>query len=459
MTRKMDRPNVLFIMSDQHRYDYLETDENAPTVLRTPSLRRLAERGVSFRNCTVNAPVCAPSRIALASGLQPSRVGAVDNGSFLPSTVPTYYQQLRDHGYHVGCVGKLDLAKPDGYNGRYGDRPRTYSWGFTHPEECEGKMHAGSSPIPIGPYTHYLEEKRLLRAFHEDYRKRSSSGWIKNASHDSVLSTEDFADVYIGRRATEFIELIPYDFPWHLFVSFVGPHDPFDPPTEYGDKYRDAETPAIIADNMDRKPDWVKRRVIDISPEEMAITRRQYCAAIELIDNQIGEILHALEKRGMLDNTYIIYSSDHGEMLGDHGLYTKSVAYEASLRVPLIAAGPDIEGNRISGSLVELIDLNPTICELVGVPVLPSIDAKSIVPVLHGKTETHRTEAVSALRNFRCIRTTTHKLIENYNDVTELYDLENDPSELHNIATSEQEIVRVLSGRLGRRFRSELGAA
>ena len=133
--------------------------ENAPTALNTPNLRRLAEAGVSFPNCTVNAPVCAPSRIALASGLQPSRVGAVDNGSFLPTTVPTYYQQLRDHGYRVGCVGKLDLAKPDGYNGRYGDRPRTYSWGFTHPEECEGKMHAGSSATPIGPYTHYLQEK------------------------------------------------------------------------------------------------------------------------------------------------------------------------------------------------------------------------------------------------------------------------------------------------------------
>lgn len=90
------KPNVLFIMADQHRYDYLETAENAPTALNTPNLRRLAEHGVSFPNCTTNAPVCAPSRIALASGLQPSRIGAVDNGSFLPPTVPTYYQQLRD---------------------------------------------------------------------------------------------------------------------------------------------------------------------------------------------------------------------------------------------------------------------------------------------------------------------------------------------------------------------------
>jgi len=104
-----------------------------------------------------------------------------------------------------------------------------------------------------------------------------------------------------------------------------------------------------------------------------------------------------------------------------------------------------------------LIDLNPTICELAGVPVLPRIDARSIAPVLRGETETHRTETVSALRNFRCIRTATHKLIENYSDVTELYDLENDPCELHNIAESERQIAQTLRGRLGRRFGSELG--
>ena len=152
--------------------------------------------------------------------------------------------------------------------------------------------------------------------------------------------------------------------------------------------------PAIAAD-MEGKPEWVKRRVVDMSPEEITLTRQQYCAATELIDDQIGEMLRALEHRGMLDNTYIIYSSDHGEMLGDHGLYTKSVAYEASLRVPLVVAGPGIAGNQISERLVELIDLNPTICDFAGVPVLPRIDAKSIAPILRGETETHRTETVS----------------------------------------------------------------
>ena len=453
MNRKTDKPNVLFIMSDQHRYDYIETHDKAPKALKTPNLRRLTEMGVNFPNCTVNAPVCAPSRIGLASGIQPSRLGSLGNGSFYPTAIPTYYQQLRDHGYRVGCVGKLDLAKPDGYNGRYGDRPRAYGWGFTHPEECEGKMHAGRSATPIGPYTNYLQEKGLLEKFYQDYRnRRSSGGWIKNGSYDSVLETEDFEDTYIGRRSTEFIENIPDDFPWHLFVSFVGPHDPFDPPTEYGDKYRNAEMPAPITDNMDGKPEWVKKRTVNISPEEVKVTRQQYCAATELIDNQIGNMLRALEERGMLENTYIIYSSDHGEMLGDHGLYTKSLAYEASLRVPLIVAGPGIEGNRVSNELVELIDINPSICELVGVPVLENIDGQSIGPVVRGETETHRSETVSRLGSFTCIRTQTHKLIESSDGFMELYNLQDDPDELHNIAESEKELVEELTSVMNSRY-------
>ena len=337
--------------------------------------------------------------------------------------------------------------------GRYGDRPRAYNWGFTHPEECEGKMHAGKSATPIGPYTHYLQNKGLLEKFHQDYRNRSSSGgWIKNGSYDSVLPTEDFEDSYIGRRSTEFIENIPDDFPWHLFVSFVGPHDPFDPPTEYGDKYRHADMPTPILDDMDGKPEWVKKRTVNVTLEEIAVTRQQYCAATELIDDQIGNMLRALEERGMLENTYIIYSSDHGEMLGDHGLYTKSLAYEASLRVPLIVAGPGIEANRISNGLVELIDLNPTICELAGVPVLENIDGRSIAPVLRDETVTHRTETVSRLANFSCIRTQTHKLIDSRDGFVELYNLEDDPDELHNIADTEQTLVEELRSLMESRY-------
>jgi choline-sulfatase len=445
------RPNILFIMSDQHRYDYMNCAGSG--FIRTPNLDRLAGRGVRFSHCCTNAPVCAPARIGLATGLQPSRLGSLDNQSFLPRSATTYYQRLRDAGYRVGCVGKLDLAKPDGYNGRCGDRPCVFGWGFTHPEEVEGKMHAGKSPTPRGPYGLMLEAKGLYEKFHRDYELRSSKGWRIGASHDSVLPTEDFADSYVGRRAAEWIERVPDDFPWHYFVSFVGPHDPFDPPTEYADRYRDAEVPPPIDAEMSGKPGWVQRRREPGTAEQIAETRRQYCASTELIDCQIGRILEALESRGFAENTYVIYSSDHGEMLADHGLYHKSCAYEAALRVPLIAAGPGIEGGRTSAALVELGDLNPTICELAGLPAQERIDARSFVPVLRGRSEEHREDCVAALRGFRCIRTSRHKYIENYGDVPELYDLAEDPRELVNVAEDEPELCRELSGRMRERYK------
>jgi choline-sulfatase len=349
-------------------------------------------------------------------------------------------------------VGKLDLAKPDSYNGRNGDRPRVYGWGFTHPVECEGKMHAGMNDEPRGPYGFWLQERGLYDAFRADYKQRAARGWIKEASHDSVLPADAFEDAYIGQRSVEWIETIPDDYPWHLFVSFVGPHDPFDPPSEYSDRYRHAEMPPPIESSRSSKPDWVNNRRVDMTAEEVAHTRRQYCGATELIDDQVGAIIDAVARRGMMDNTYIIFASDHGEMLGDHGLYTKSLPYEASIRVPLIVTGPGINGRHTSDALVELIDVNPTICSLAGLPPQDGIDARSFGDILLNDVQTHREEAVSAIRNFRLIRTQDYKLIQHENDITELYDLRNDPDELHSVSKDHPEVVRDLQSRLGSRF-------
>lgn len=445
------RPNILFIMADQHRFDYLGCA--GANWVRTPNLDALAARGVRFSHCCTNSPICAASRIALATGLYPTRTGAMDNQGFLPIGRKTYYQRLRDYGYRVACVGKLDLAKPEGYNGRYGDRPIAYSWGFTHPEECEGKGHAGQSTTPIGPYTNFLMERGLLEAFHKDYRSRGSASNLTQAPHDSVLPADAFEDVYIGRRAAEWIDKIPDDFPWHMFVSFVGPHDPFDPPTEYADRYRNAKMPPAIIDPLEGKPHCVQKRSRQYDPELVAITRRQYCAAIECIDDQIGEILKSLERRGLTERTHIIFASDHGEMLGDHGMYTKHIAYESSLRVPLLVCGPGIEGGRVTDTLVELIDVNATICDMAGLPALADVDARSFSDVLHGRRETHRGDIVSEERIYRSIRTDRYKYIWNYNDRDELYDLRDDPHELRNLVDHRPDLVRELSKRMAQRFK------
>lgn len=447
----MDNPNVLLIMADQQRFDYL--GYMGADFVSTPNLDRLAARGTVFTHCCTNAPICAPARIGLATGMDPWRLGSLGNGSFLPRSSTTYYQRLRDYGYRVGCVGKLDLAKPDQYNGRYGDRPCCYTWGFTHPEECEGKMHAGSSATPIGPYTHWLEDRGELKSFHEDYTARQKEGWFK-ALHDSVLPNEAFEDAYIGTRAADWISKVPDDFPWHYFVSFVGPHDPFDAPKAYADNYRNADMPAPLLPTPDGKSAEYANRQCNMGLEQINKARQMYCAAIELIDDKIGEILDALDNRGMTDNTVIIFTSDHGEMLGDHGLFTKGVGYEQALRVPLLMAGPGVPEGKRSDTLVELNDVNPSICEAAGLPPQESIDAKSLYPYLRGDVDEHRDQAFSCLDNFKCLRTKTHKVILSRNDrmCVELYDLVNDPNETTNVRDRKKDVCGPLRSRIQQRL-------
>jgi len=450
MSDSLPRLNILFLMADQHRHDYYGAA--GATWVDTPNLDRLAASGTRFTQCTVNSPVCAASRIALATGLQPGHLGATDNERFLPASVPTYYQRLRDHGYHVGLVGKADLAKPATENGRHGDRPVLYSYGFTRPVECEGKMHAAKAEQPRGPYGHWLQEKGLFEEFRDDYRRRAKLGYAE-AAEDSVLETEAFEDSYIGRRACEWLRDASPDHPWHLFVSFVGPHDPFDPPTEYADRYRRREMPeAIPMADDDRPRRYEARGNRDRDKSLIRTTRRQYCASMELIDDQIGRILDTLEETGQRENTIILYASDHGEMLGDHGHYTKGVPYEASIRVPLIVSGPGLPAGEVSDALVELIDLNPTICDLANVPPLQNIDAISFLPLMQGQTTSHRSETLSEMRGFFCLRTDRYKLVQNINDCLELYDLEKDPDEQTNIAERNPDLMGEIKQRLKHRF-------
>jgi choline-sulfatase len=455
------QPNVLFIMTDQQRFDYLGC--MGADFLRTPHIDGIAERGIKFNYCCTTAPICAPARIALATGLLPNRLGALENEVYLPiNNISTYYQRLRDHGYQVGCVGKLDLAKPDTYNGKNGNRPCAYTIGFTMPLECEGKEHAYSSKV-IGPYTAYLEEKGLLdklwdaKKGHKQIKNHKiikSKAQYDLATADYCLDAEDYEDAFIGRKAVDWLENITDEYPWHLFVSFVGPHYPYDPPTSYADQYRHQKVPLPIKDDMSGKPLWIKGRAGASYPndEEILVSRRQYCASISLIDDQVGRILATLEGRGMLDNTYIIFASDHGDMMGDHNLYSKQVAYEASLRVPLMVAGPNIAPGRESDALIELSDLNPTICELAGLPPQHDIDARSFGRLLFETTKRHRKNTVCFNLNFRAIRTRDYKFINNYNDLPELYDLNHDPQELCNIADQHPAIVRELTQALRSRY-------
>ena len=237
----------------------------------------------------------------------------------------------------MGCVGKLDLAKPDPYNGRYGDRPRTFAWGFTHPCECEGKMHAGQGfrhpKGPLGPSTSTYRRKAFFRnSAMTTTLAKPSTGHTRGVG-TPCWKRRTGRIATSGLRAAEWIRNIPDDFPWHDFVSFVGPHDPFDPPKEYAYCCARCAGAGSYRRQTRRPTEGLALPSAKTTPRLSPCTVRQYYAEIECLDDQIGLILDALEARGKMDNTYVIFTSDHGEMLGDHGS-TRKARDQGSMAVP-----------------------------------------------------------------------------------------------------------------------------
>ncbi len=449
-------PNILMIMSDQHRADWMGCV--GAEWVKTPNLDALAARGVRFTNAVCNSPVCAPSRAALASGLRCSDVGVLGNNDLYPYNVPTYYQALRLAGYRIGCVGKTDLHKRDHWEGRNGDRPLMYHLGFTDPTETEGKQSAARDwGEPVCPYQHYLTDNGLFETFVNDYGERGRHPACYAA--DSALPLHAFHDDFIGRIAAEFLENVSDESPWHYFVSFVGPHNPWDPPKEYGDMYRGAKMPAAIQDPMDGKPRFHRKRQEKesrgLTPEALAETMRKYSGMVTLNDHHIGRFVEVLERRGMLENTVIMYCADHGEMMGDHGMFHKSVYYEASVRIPLIVCGPGITARGDSDALVELFDLAPTALALAKAEPLGEMTGGSLMPLLRGESQKQRDYQLSELARSRMVFDGRYKFIERPGDVDQLYDLAEDPKELINLAENDPNRV----SKMREMLEDELGPA
>jgi len=456
-----NKKNILMIMCDQLNAQWISCA--GTDFINTPNIDKIAEQGVLFTQASCNSPVCAPSRISLAGGLYPHRLGSLDNFSMYPlGQKETYYEVLRKSGYRVGVVGKTDLHKADFYNGVNGDTPFIYQIGFTDPVEVEGKMHSmktldfrwtqklpePGTREPLGPYQKFLMEKGHMEEFANDYFDRNSNRpiWF---SKNSVLSPEEYIDAYIGQKSCDFIEKVSEETPWHLFVSFDGPHDPWDAPEKYFKMYENSEFPPLLEDDMEGKPEWIRKRQQNhskgITPEDLNSVKQHYAGMIKHIDDWIGKIIDTLNNRNMKENTTIIFCADHGEMLGNHGLFQKRVMYEDSLRIPMIIADPDLERRGNSKALAELVDLYPTILDIADVKYDPrDLDGISLHPILKGEKENHKHFQISEIVHGQMIYDGTHKFIYNINDVDELYDLKNDPEELKNIAKENPNITHRL---------------
>ena len=441
------RPNFLFILPDQHRYDWVGGNDRLP--INTPHLDSLAARGMRFNRAFVASPVCGPSRACLASGREFDQCGVGDNFTVYPTTQTTYYKRLSEAGYYVGACGKLDLSKPAFDNGLDG-RNHMSDWGFSDLVNCGGKGDAvfqwDEFKTPFEPYMVYMAKRGVADVHAKDIASRGG-GHAKgpeayNKTYPTVISDEDYEDNWIGRTGLEMMRNFPENTPWHMVVNFAGPHDPEDITARMEKTVRGRKFPAPVDSTQ-------------LTAEEHEAIRQNYTAMVENIDHWLGIYLDELRKRGELDNTIVVFSSDHGEMLGDHDRWGKNVPYEASVGVPLIVAGPGIKTG-ISNALVSLIDIPATFLDYAGAEKMEGMTARSFRPLLEGKTQTHREYVWSGLSNWRMVRDQRYKLIEGFDPAQQkqygsvakdaerpfvLFDLQSDPYERENIASHFPDIV------------------
>ncbi len=336
------RPNLLLLIPDQHRWDFGPWNPQSP--LRLPNLAGLAARGVQFDQAIVNSPLCAPMRASLASGRSYGSCGVIDNGNDYPLDLPTFYQQLRGAGYQVCGTGKFDLHKVSGGWGLDGQNGLD-DWGFTRGIDNEGKWDGyrnfRDTGQAQGPYYKFLVENDLAEAHCQDFERRGrdySDGKDYGSTFPTTLPDFAYGDNWIGRNTIDILRELPEGQPWFMQVNFTGPHEPQDITASMWQSCQGVEHPGPLASSQ-HDAEFHNR------------ARQNYGAMLENIDARIGEIIAAIERRGELENTVIVYTSDHGEMLGDHDEWQKSRPWQSALAVPLIAAGPGVARGQTSRPL------------------------------------------------------------------------------------------------------------
>lgn len=429
------RPNVLWICTDQQRWDTIASLGNEH--IRTPQIDRLVKSGTAFTKAFCQSPICTPSRSSFLTGMYASAVHGCCNGNDgWAEAAPLVTKLLADSGYTCGLAGKLHLA---GCHGRVEPRPEDdgyseFYWSHSH-RDMWPEGHA---------YSDWVKERggELGTMYREN-------GNMSPELHQTKFCV-DKAIEFIGRKSEQ---------PWLMSVNIFDPHLPFDPPTEYRDRY-DSE---LMPDPLFRESDLETQRALKevdfqsaaLRPEEFQAKDKiaAYYAMIEQIDDNVGRLLDFLETSGQRENTLVIFMSDHGEMLGDHGLISKGCRfYEGLVRVPLIFSWPGVvkAGKRVD-ALVELTDVAPTLLDYAGLSVPDRMTGRSLRAALEGgelveEREFVRCEYYSALSLLApgredwsgsygtMIRTGRYKLVVYHGvNLGELYDLEEDPGEFDNL--------------------------
>ena len=437
----MSRPNILWLCTDQQRFDTICALGNSR--IRSPHIDRLIETGICFERAYCQSPVCTPSRASFLTGRYPRTTGCRQNGQMIPARERLISRILADHDYDCGLAGKLHLAScSDGkVEKRIDDGYRVFQWSH-HPQP----------DWPENAYTQWLASHG--KTWSELYQGPSTP-YVKEGIPRDYHQTTWCAEMTI-----EFIRQQQKDRPWFFSFNCFAPHHPFDPPAEYLSRYSsdDMVLPKIRDGELANKPTYqqLDSRWAHNEPgyfDVAAMTdddRRQviaaYYAMCEHIDDEVGRILDVLDETGQRENTLVIFMSDHGEMLGDHGIFLKGPHfYEEAVHVPLVMQWPTKMNSdiRVTG-LVELIDIVPTLLDAADIEVPVGVQGRSLWPICTGSAsaEQHRPYVFSEYYNAwthhhsygTMIRTNDKKMIVYHGiEEGELYDLATDPDEFENL--------------------------
>ncbi|OIH85279.1 arylsulfatase [Arthrobacter sp. UCD-GKA] len=444
MSNQNTRPNIVLIMTDQQRFDSISALGH--THVDTPNLDRLVKEGTAFTNTYVASPSCAPSRASLFTGLYPHSSGVLRNDD---KWSHSWVELLAGAGYRCTSVGKMHTY------------PYEASVGFHERHVVENKDRAH----PNLPYFLDQWDKAIWIRGHEKpsrvtYRRREDYAERLGAFEWS-LPDDLHADNFVGNLSRHWLDTYPdHDSPFFLQIGFPGPHPPYDPTSKHLEPYLDRQMPEAkrTAADLDSQPTPLQAlrkhhqandhdaivQLENPTEEQLQLQRRHYFANVSLIDEQVGGIIEALEQRGVLDNTVIMFTSDHGDALNDHGHSQKWTMYEPSVHVPGIIWGPGrVTADQQLDGLVSLMDLAPTILELAGLTPPEWMEAETLMPALRGEDWEGRRYVFSEhARDFiltdtalmTMVRDERFKLVDFIDfDEGQLFDLVEDPHEETNL--------------------------
>ena len=439
-----ERPNIILIITDQQRYDTISALGFDHCI--TPNLDKLVAGGTTFEQCHVTAASCAPARASLFTGYYPHSTGILKNAD---DWTRSWVEVLANSGYHCTNIGKMHTW------------PFTTPCGFNERHVVENKDRFLEGAEFTDEWESYMQNEGIEKQRRELYRKRDD--YKQSLGAFAWEQAEDsHSDFFTGNKAIEWLNNYKNDQPFFLEIGFPGPHPPYDPVPSYLELYNEIDIPIakVLESDLEGQPNALKAlrqhnvdidhdsivHQLDPSDEARLRQRKHYLANITMIDHALGKITKCLEKNNLSKNTVVIFTSDHGDCLTDHGHSQKWTMFEQITRVPLIFSGPSIKQNTKVSELVQWMDIGPTILDLAGCNS-PKMEAISMLPALQGGhwqgrdylfCEQVGDMVLTEVKFMSMIRSKEWKLVH-YLDSEEgqLYNLTDDPAENENLWNHE----------------------